>query len=232
MTTRRSHPYEGPIITTDAVVLRFVDDQLLVLTHTRPREPFAGQAALPGVYVSAGETIMAATERCLASKTGLTLPETSFRHVLGVRDSVGRDPRGHAISIVVIVVLPSGHLVPEQTWQPVHEVQHLAFDHNAIVEAALMWLDANLWMQRDLMAALLDNLPLTTSTFVALQSAVSGTDAAIDISNLRRKISASGFFRATRKRSAPTGRGRPSAVWTWKQPGKRARRAAMNERSR
>ena len=206
--------YRGPIVTTDVVCVRIQAGALQFLTIRREREPFAAAVALPGVYVREGETIAAATDRCLAAKASLALAEETFRRPIDVRDRIGRDPRGHAISIVTIAVAQPRD--PGDGWVDVREHPPLAFDHDEIVAVALAWLRDHVWLERELLRSLVADEPLTTSTLVAITEAVGGADA--DPSNVRRRAISSRLVAPTGERAAPTGRGRPSAVWTWTPP--------------
>lgn len=203
--------YHGPIVTTDVVCVRVRDAVLEVLTIIRERDPFAGALALPGVYVQEGETIAAATDRCLAAKADMALPADAFRRPIDVRDRIGRDPRGHAISIVTVAVAAPG--VAAAGWVGAAERQPLAFDHDEIVAEALGWLRDHLWLERDLLRSLVGEEPLTTATLVSVVEAVGG--GAADPSNVRRRALSSGLVALTGERAEPTGRGRPSAVWRW-----------------
>ncbi|MEO7403771.1 MAG: hypothetical protein ABIU95_08900, partial [Burkholderiales bacterium] len=160
-----------------------------------------------------GETIDRATDRCLATKAKLTLPRGTFRHVIGVRDRVGRDPRGHALSVVVLAVVPADLMVDGM--RPLRDTIHLAFDHDEMVSSAVAWLRGHLWSDRTLAAALVGPAALTTATFVGIQQAVQDDGQPVDVSNLRRRLVASGLFKSTTATKAGAGRGRPSAVWRW-----------------
>ena len=99
--------------------------------------------------------------------------------------------------------------------RPLRETTHLAFDHDEMVSSAVEWLRGHLWSDRTLVAALVGPAALTTATFVGIQQAVQDEGQPIDVSNLRRRLVASGFFESTTATQAGSGRGRPSAVWRW-----------------
>ena len=211
--------YQGPVVTADAVCVRVAPGHLELLTIVREREPFAGQRALPGVYVNAGETIAEATRRCLASKAGVQLPPAHFRVTVEVYDSLDRDPRGHSLSVVSLLVAPAGNdndaasLGRSDDWFAIGEVPQLAFDHDDIVATATAWLHSRLWQDAALLASLVGERPRTTATLVDIAEAVSGE--AVDVSNLRRRAIASGLVEPTGAAARPAGRGRPSTTWRW-----------------
>jgi len=69
--------YTAPILTVDTVVFQMVDARLCVLLITRTNPPFQGRRALPGGYISLGETTHEALQRVLSDKAGIectTLP--------------------------------------------------------------------------------------------------------------------------------------------------------------
>jgi 8-oxo-dGTP diphosphatase len=206
--------YVGPVVTADAVCVRVDGGTLEVLTLTRERAPFKGRRALPGVYVNRGETIEAATDRCLRDKVGVDATKAEYRRIVDVYDNLTRDPRGHCLSIVTMVVLAAAEpRLGESAWAPIVEVEGLAFDHDDIVGATHANVRERLWHDQALLAGLLGDSPLTTGALVDVVEAVEGAPA--NISNVRRKISTCGFFVATGETAAPVGRGRPSTTWAW-----------------
>jgi 8-oxo-dGTP diphosphatase len=204
--------FEGPIVTVDTVVFRVDDARLKVLTIEREREPFARARALPGVYVSRDETLQMASDRCLGAKARFVPSAGSHRSTINVYDSLERDPRGHSLSIVVVLVDPT----PSGTgsWVDVEHVGPLAFDHNEILLAARSWLAVHLWLDQSLLRSLLGARTLTTASVIELVEAIDGTAA--DASNVRRKLVSSGLVEPTTDVARHPGRGRPSAVWAWR----------------
>jgi ADP-ribose pyrophosphatase YjhB (NUDIX family) len=219
MTASRTNEdvYSGPTVTTDAVVLRIADDQLQLLIHRRPRPPYEGKRALPGLYVGQGETIAMATDRCLATKAGLALPQLSMRRIINVYDSLDRDPRGHSLSVVSVSVLPTGAplaICDGALWVDARSTTTLAFDHVDIVASSLAWVEQHLWTDADVLRAFVGSMAMTTSTLLHIARVVDGVD--IDASNLRRKLSTSGIVEPTTARVAHGGPGRPSVLWRWR----------------
>lgn len=207
--------YVGPIVTADAVVMRHRDGVLEVLIHERPREPFAGVDALPGVYVQRGETVRDATERAVQTKAGLSLQGAATR-THEVFDAAQRDPRGHALSIVTLSLVPADEQLTEGAggrWVPASEATGLAFDHDTIVAHAVLWVAEHLWSDRFVLAGLLMGQELTTARIKKAAQAV-GRDE--PTSNMRRRIVGTGMLAERPDAQArPSGRGRPSKVWGW-----------------
>lgn len=227
----------GPVVTVDVVVLRAFEGRLQVLTIERRREPFAGRRALPGAYVAAGETLIEASIRCLHDKAGV--PPAEPGDLLGrpeqflAADSVARDPRGHAVSIVHLGVASpalslSGGEAPawldvdttdprsrasrhaDGTSQPAGMPvgDGLAFDHSAVVAAARAVLADRLWRDSAAFVVLAGRQPLTTPLLRSINEAVVGVP--LDHANFTRRLVNSGLFAASDEaESAPGG---PAAV--------------------
>ena len=107
----------------------------------RAHEPFAGEWALPGGFVDAGEQIEAAARRELAEETALD-PAGLSLELLGVYDTPGRDPRGWTVSIVYRATLEAprevrgGDDAGDARWWRREQLPPLAFDHALIVAHA------------------------------------------------------------------------------------------------
>lgn len=112
----------------------------------RTREPFAGQWALPGGWLTATESPVDAAARTLAETTGLS---PSYLEQLYAFGAVDRSPT-RVISIVYWALLrqddvdaqSAAHrasgLAPENVrWFEVAALPELAFDHRQIIEYAL-----------------------------------------------------------------------------------------------
>ena len=221
MTSDRSG---GPVVTIDVVVLRMGDHGIEVLAVTRRREPFIGRQALPGAYVQAGETLLEACRRCLTTKAGLSQPMQAGlvgepRQFLAA-DSVARDPRGHAVSIVHLALVgPNIALIggEQPAWLAIARVDNLAFDHADVVAAARRFLVDCLWADADAFARLAGSRPMTTPLLREIAEAAAGHP--LDHANFSRRLAASGLFLTTDAGPSlsarrPRGRGRPPTVWT------------------
>jgi 8-oxo-dGTP diphosphatase len=127
-------------LTVDAVVFQISNGTLEVLLLKRPNDPFKGEWALPGGYNAKGETTTEALHRIVSQKTGVDV-ERDLRYVeqLYTFDNVGRDPRGHAVSVTYmgcgrdIELRDSGAHV---AFLDVNNLPALAYDHASIITYA------------------------------------------------------------------------------------------------
>lgn len=130
--------YVPPTLTVDNVIFQLIDNELFVLLVQRAHQPFKGMWALPGGYNAAGETTREAMARILKTKAGVEIKDLRHIEQLYTFDTVARDPRGHAVSVVYLGL--GKDLVPEgskstQTPQffPVNTLPELAYDHDKII---------------------------------------------------------------------------------------------------
>lgn len=191
-------PYEAPILTVDAVILQFIANRLHVLLIQRKRDPFAGTWALPGAYTPKGETTQQAFNRTLETKVGITAKQLGLVEQLYASDTIARDPRGHAVSIVYIGLghnlKPSaGPATEEPTFYPVDDLPKLAFDHKDIIASAVMHLRTEVMHANILFALLPEHFTLTS-----LQTAYEAIlGKPLDKRNFRKKVLALDLVEAT-----------------------------------
>jgi len=137
-----AYVYHAPTLTVDIVIFQLIGNVLHVLLVQRANEPFEGEWALPGVYNAAGDTTLEALEkRVLQAKIGLSLSDLAYVEQLYAFDAVGRDPRGHVISIAYLGLgydlnLKSLSATQSPTFFPAAQLWDLAFDHEDIVPYA------------------------------------------------------------------------------------------------
>ncbi len=131
--------YKNPIPTVDAIIHRY--SSLLLIK--RKKAPYKNCFALPGGFVNEGETIEEALIREVHEETSLVVHPID---ILGVYSDPTRDPRGHMLTIVFIVLIVEGKATPgddakEISWIPIHKINELeiAFDHKLILEDFLRW---------------------------------------------------------------------------------------------
>ncbi|HEY2882018.1 MAG TPA: NUDIX domain-containing protein, partial [Pirellulales bacterium] len=135
------YQFARPALTVDIVVFALDQDDLQVMLIQRDLEPHAGGWALPGGFVRVEETLDAAAARELREETGLF---NIFLEQLYTFGAVNRDPRERVVTVAYYALVNlSGHAVRASSdarnaaWFPVNELPKLAFDHRAILQAAL-----------------------------------------------------------------------------------------------
>ncbi|WMW22142.1 NUDIX hydrolase [Methanolobus mangrovi] len=126
-------PFNTPKLTVDAVII--LNRKIVLIERKNP--PFQGKFALPGGFVDVGETTEKAVEREVLEETGLTI---EIVKLLGVYSEPSRDPRGHTVSIVYLVL---GEGIPKADSDAngvylfdLQNMPEMAFDHNLIIENA------------------------------------------------------------------------------------------------
>jgi 8-oxo-dGTP diphosphatase len=125
------------------VVINCHDDEIVMIKRKNP--PYQGHWALPGGFVEYGESVESAAVREAQEETGL---KVKLDHLVGVYSHMGRDPRGHVITICYIAKWDSGELkadtdaadVVKFTKKELMEME-LAFDHEIILKDAFRVLD-------------------------------------------------------------------------------------------
>ena len=125
---------ETPKLMVDVVI----PSERGVVLIRRASEPFAGQWALPGGFVELGETVEEAAAREAAEETGLAV---EVARLIGVYSEPERDPRGHNVSVALLVRVLSGELAAATDASEVSVLDpssvELAFDHSRIIDDAL-----------------------------------------------------------------------------------------------
>jgi len=128
-----------PALTVDVVVLR--NGEVLLVERKKP--PCQGMLALPGGFVDHGEQVEDAALREVNEETGL---EVVLDGLVGVFSDPARDPRG-TVSVAFVGhavggVLRGGDDAVSACFVPLEEAKGLAFDHDSILSAALMFTGA------------------------------------------------------------------------------------------
>lgn len=131
------------LVTVDCVVfgLDAAGGDLRILLIQRGIPPFQGRCALPGGFVHADESLLDAARRELAEETGL---KGIFLEQLYTFGEPGRDPRGRVVSVAYYALVNLDVYPPRAStdariagWFSLAEAPKLAFDHDAILRAAL-----------------------------------------------------------------------------------------------
>jgi 8-oxo-dGTP diphosphatase len=128
--------YIAPTLTIDLALYEIIDGQLNVLLLNRPNDPFKGHWALPGGYVAKGQTTLDALHQKMLDKIDIDTCDIPFIDQLRTFDAVGRDPRGHAVSISYVA---AGHAIQspktahETAFFPVDNLPEIAYDHAEVI---------------------------------------------------------------------------------------------------
>jgi ADP-ribose pyrophosphatase YjhB (NUDIX family) len=131
--------YKNPIPTVDAIIQKSSS----ILLVKRKKDPYKNQFALPGGFVNEGETIEEAIEREVYEETSLKIHPID---ILGVYSDPTRDPRGHMMTVVFIVLIikgiaTAGDDAKEISWIPIEKINEIkiAFDHKLVIRDYLRW---------------------------------------------------------------------------------------------
>ena len=127
--------WKNPSVTCDGLVLR----KGKVLLVKRGREPFRGCYALPGGFVEYGESTEDCVVREIREETGL---ETEVVRLVGVYSEMGRDPRGHFITLLYLLrekggALRAGDDADSAEFFAPSDLPDLAFDHGTMIADGL-----------------------------------------------------------------------------------------------
>ena len=196
----RPDDFARPSVAVDVVVLTVKDQKLCVLLVQRNEHPFKGRWALPGGFLRVGpsakdqgEDLDAAAARELEEETGLGRDQV-FLDQLRAFGASGRDPRMRVVSIAYFALVrpdllprvrPGGD-ASRVRWMSVDDATELAFDHDAILAAALEHVRARLET-----TAISQSLVGDTFTIPELRAAFEiVTGKKLDRGNFRRKFHA------------------------------------------
>lgn len=138
------YEYPRPAYTADCIVFTKIMTEIKVVLIKRKHKPFGGMWALPGGFVNMNEKGIDAGKRELFEETGITTDEL---FEFGIFDKPGRDPRGRTVSAVFYAFIDNvknqmnaGDDAAEVKLFSVTELPELAFDHNEIIEKAIIQL--------------------------------------------------------------------------------------------
>lgn len=195
-------------------------EQLHVLLINRSA-PKAGQLALPGGFVLAGEDLPEAALRELGGETSL---QVDVRHLeqLQTYGHPGRDPRGRVITVAYLAITPD---LPEPQpgtdaigagWHPVQQLLDspgsLAFDHDVLLVDGVE--RARSKLEYTTLGTAFCPADFTVAELRRIYEIVWGTQ--LDPRNFHRKLTSTDFLEQTGQTTARDG-GRPAALYRMRQ---------------
>jgi 8-oxo-dGTP diphosphatase len=134
--------HKNPLLTAD-VVISCSDNKIVMVKRKNP--PYQGQWALPGGFVEYGESVENAAVREAQEETGL---HVELDRLVGVYSQMGRDPRGHVVTVCFLANMVSGELKADSDAEDVFKFtkkelneMELAFDHEMILKDAFKFLN-------------------------------------------------------------------------------------------
>jgi 8-oxo-dGTP diphosphatase len=202
-TAVNSEGYAAPAaLAVDAVVLTVREGELVALAVARED----GDLALPGGFVGEGERPVDTARRKLREKTGL---RRAYLEQLGAFADPRRDPRGWIPSIAHLALVPprTEPRDPAARWIRARGRPRLAFDHRAILAAAVERVEGKLWWSNVAVGILPG--AFTMSEARAVYEAIAGVR--YDPATFARDLRATGLVEPTGELRSE-GPGRPAAL--------------------
>jgi 8-oxo-dGTP diphosphatase len=196
--------YPAPAaLAVDIVVLSVRSRELVVLVVQRPD----GSIGFPGGFVSPEEDPAATAARKLREKTGL---DRVYLEQLATFAEPGRDPRGWIPTVAHLALVPpdTRPTDPFARWVAAADHPGLAFDHEAILAAALERVRGKLWWSNVAVGILPGAFTLADARGVYEAIAATGYDPA----TFARDLRATGLIEPTGEARRETG-GRPAALY-------------------
>lgn len=205
------------VLAADVALFTVKDDHLLVRMVNVHRPPFfTNVAGLPGGLLQPTETAEEAIERHIREKAKITAPSVHIEQ-LYTFSQIDRDPRGRVVAVAYIGLIPWNALsekeqsnTPDVSWQPVHRIKTLAYDHQNILQMAVKRLQS-----RVTYTTLISKLMPREFTLTELQNmyqTVLGTS--LDKRNFRKKLLKLKIVKPLRKERSD-GPWRPAQLFTF-----------------
>lgn len=207
------------LVAVDLVILTLRDSALHVLLVRRGIQPFQGEFALPGGFLShAGEDLLAAARRELGEEADLDAAGLHLEQ-LGAYGTPDRDPRGRVVSVAYLAIAPglpepvAGTDAAGASWQPVDEVlsghTKLAFDHQEILTDGVE--RARTKLENSALATAFCRETFTITELQVVYEAVWGVQ--LDPRNFYRKVQAVPGFIVPAGADRRTTKGRPARLF-------------------
>lgn len=196
-------------VAVDLLILALDRTHNTVKLFTPIRED-SKKKALPGVLLTPNESISHAVQRTLDTKTNLS--QLSYRlQELPAQTDPDRDPRGHVISVPILVFLTE-HVNLSNNWSTFEPGLDLDFDHTTMVNKAFNILAQN-WECYPL-PLLLAGKSITLEETRDLLAYFQPQYAKTLPSNLRHMTFVQSFLKETNILKATTKKGRPPKCYT------------------
>lgn len=200
-------------LTVDAVVFGYESiPKISVLLIKRKYPPFKGSWAIPGGFVLTNESLEQAVHRELHEETGVELNYLEQLYTFGKPE---RDPRQRIVSVAYVgLVRPDAHEISAATdaqdvkWFDIDKLPKLAFDHKAILNAAIQRLRAKITYEPIGFELLGKQFPF--SDLENLYVTLLGRE--IDRRNFRKKFRSFGMLDELNKKVSK-GAGRPANLF-------------------
>ena len=195
-------------LAVDLLILSFdrSDNSVKIFTPTRED---SNKKALPGVILKTNEYISESVQRTLDTKTSLSQLKYRLQELPAQTDP-NRDPRGHVVSVPILVFMMEPINVNED-WSNFEPDLELDFDHTEMVNTAFNILAQN-WDRHPLPLLLVgENITLeeTRDLLAHFQPYYKKTLP----SNLRQMTFVQNFLKETNSFMATTKKGRPPRAY-------------------
>lgn len=200
-------------IAVDAIVFGYQNNQLFVLLIQQKFGTETTYWALPGGLVQNEEALIDAVNRELKEETNVEVNYLEQLFTFG--DNINRDPRNRVISVAYFALVDPSKLkikadsdAENVQWFAVDKIPVLAFDHNAMIENAIIRLKSKLSYQ----PIGFDLLPIQF-LFSDLENLYCTIlEKEIDRRNFRKKMLSFGIIEETNQFS-PIKTGRPAKLF-------------------
>ena len=190
---KNTHPgYFNIAFSVDCVIFCYEQKQLKVLTAESDLAEYAGMDSLLGDLVGPDEDLDAASHRVLSERTGIRNLYLEQVHTFG---RVDRHPAGRVISTAYysLVNIKDRALrlhTESLRWQPVNQLQQMAFDHREILDKCL----ASLRDQINERPVVFDLLPARFALRELQEVYEAILDTTLDRRNFRKKMTLTGWL--------------------------------------
>ncbi|WP_301124079.1 MULTISPECIES: NUDIX domain-containing protein [Mycolicibacterium] len=200
-------PAHGTWLSVDVLALTDDHPETRIALIRRDGTPHRGAITLPGGLLAAwnGETVEQAAHRIVSEKVGIE--PISEVAVLDVVSDPLRDERGHTVSIVVAVRVPSSeHTAGTVTAADIPD--DMPFGHTAMARTALARLGERLLTDPSTTYPLLGAETNFNEVYALLRACSDITDTAA-----RARLERSALYRKTSRQHRSTKVGRPARVY-------------------